>query len=258
MSGRYNTRLSTSGSSLATGWRGIGIFPGLPRLEAAFLATELAIFLIGFCFFIHFSRAISQFTDARLLEGGGMGGPAIILASPAQVWVGEETTTAAVAARLRNALYAEGETGSAVGTFKLVAGGLQIRPGPASFFRHAQTQERPAELKFRDGRITAIKSLPDNTTLQLLARTRSPYHSRRLCPLRAAPGALPGGAAGAPGRRHRYRRPSVFLAPWSECLQHPSSSHCRPARPLTTARGEHLNHAVGAKPVPHSSPHHSS
>ena len=166
MSGRYDTRLSTSGSSLATGWRGIGIFPGLPRLEAAFLATELAIFLIGFCFFVHFSRAISQFTDARLLEGGGMGGPAIILASPAQVWVGEETTTAAVAARLRNALYAEGETGSAVGTFKLVAGGLQIRPGPASFFRHAQTQERPAELKFRDGRITAIKSLPDNTTLQ--------------------------------------------------------------------------------------------
>jgi len=71
---------------------GIGIFPGLPRLEGAFLAAGLAIFLIGICLFVHFSREINRFTDARLLEGGGMGGPAIILASPAQVWVGQEAT----------------------------------------------------------------------------------------------------------------------------------------------------------------------
>ena len=166
MSGCYSIRPLTSGSAAATGWRGIGIFPGLPRLEAAFLATELAIFLTGFCLFVHFSRALYQFTDARLLEGGGVDGPAIILASPAQVWVGQEATAAALEARLQNAFYAAGEAGSAVGTFKLVADGLQIHPGTASFFRHAQIQEGPAELKFRDGRITAIKSLADNTTLQ--------------------------------------------------------------------------------------------
>jgi penicillin-binding protein 1B len=166
MSGPHSIRRSTCGSSLATGWRGIGIFPGLPRLEAAFLATELAIFLIGFCLFVHFSRAIYRFTDARFLEGGGIGGPAIILASPARVCVGQEATAAALAARLRDAFYTEGEAGSPVGTFKLVAGGLQIYPGPASFFRHARTQESPAELGFRDGRIIAIKSLADNTSLQ--------------------------------------------------------------------------------------------
>jgi hypothetical protein len=80
----------TGGSSLATGWPGIGIFPGLPRLEAAFLAAELAIFLVGFCFFAHYSRELHRFTDARLSESGGIGGPAIIFASPARVGVGQE------------------------------------------------------------------------------------------------------------------------------------------------------------------------
>jgi penicillin-binding protein 1B len=160
------TRPVTRGSPVPIRLRGIGIFPGLPRLEAAFLAAELAVLLIGICLFVHLSRELNRFTDARSLEGGGTGGPALILAAPAQVWVGQEATPAALAARLRNAFYAEGEAGSAVGTYKLVADGLQILPGTASFFRHPQMQEGPAELKFRDGRITAIKSLADNTTLQ--------------------------------------------------------------------------------------------
>jgi penicillin-binding protein 1B len=161
-----NSRPSTRASSFPFRWRGIGIFPGLPRLEAAFLAAELVILLIGICLFVHFSREINRFTDARLLEGSGIGGPAIILASPAQVWVGQETTPAALAARLRNALYAEGEAGSAVGTFKLTPDGLEVHPGTASCFRHGQIQENPALLKFRHGRITAIKSLDDQTALE--------------------------------------------------------------------------------------------
>ena len=79
MRGRYSIGPPACGSLLATGRRGIGIFPGLPRLEAAFLAAELAIFLVGLCLFAHFSRELKRFADARLLEGGGIGGPAIIL-----------------------------------------------------------------------------------------------------------------------------------------------------------------------------------
>lgn len=73
-----NIRPLTRGLSGRATLRGIGIFPGLPRLEAAFLAAELALFLIGICLFVHFSREFNRFTDVRLLEGGGMGGPAVM------------------------------------------------------------------------------------------------------------------------------------------------------------------------------------
>ncbi len=135
-------------------FRSLGIFPGLPRLEVAFLAAELAMLLIEICGFIHFSRELHQFTDARL---GGGGGPAVILASPGQVWVGQAATPAAVVARLRNALY--GEEGSDIGTFRLAGDKLQIYPGAASYFRHASMYEGPAELRFRNGRISAIRPL---------------------------------------------------------------------------------------------------
>jgi penicillin-binding protein 1B len=163
---QLSARRSTCGSSAPTRWPEFGIFPGLPRLEAAFLAVELLIVLTGICLFVYFSRELKGFTDARLLEGGGVGGPAVILASPAQVWVGQEATPAALAARLRNALYVDGKASSAVGTFKLAGDSLDIHPGTASFFRHAQIREGAAELKFQSGRITTIKSLDDNTALQ--------------------------------------------------------------------------------------------
>src|SRR5713226_3136012 len=116
-----NIRLLTRGLSGRTTLCGIAIFLGLPRLEAAFLAAELALFLIGICLFVHFSREFNRFTEVRLLEGGGMGGLAVILAWPAQVWVGQQATPATLAARLQNALYADGESGSDIGTFKLAA-----------------------------------------------------------------------------------------------------------------------------------------
>ena len=161
-----NTQPSIRGSWTPPKMRGIGLFPGLPGLGAAFLAAVLAVLLMGTCLFIHFSSDLHRFTDARLLEGDGSGGAAVILASPAQVLLGMETTPAALASRLRNGLYAHGETGSAVGTFKLAADRLEIHPGPASFFHHGQIREGPAELKFRNGRITSIKSLDDKTALQ--------------------------------------------------------------------------------------------
>jgi penicillin-binding protein 1B len=161
-----NTRPPTRDSSALQKFPGIGLFPGLPRLEAAFLATELAVFLLGICLFVHLSRDLNRYTDARLLAGGGTGGAAIILAAPAQVWVGEMTTPTAIAERLRNGLYTEGVAGSDVGTFKLAANRLEIHPGPASFFHHGQIQEGPVELSFHNGRITGIESLDHGTSIE--------------------------------------------------------------------------------------------
>ena len=42
---KTGTRPVNHFSPVPTGLRGIGIFPGLPRLEAAFVAAELAFFL---------------------------------------------------------------------------------------------------------------------------------------------------------------------------------------------------------------------
>ena len=146
--------------------RGIGIFPGMPRLEAAFVAAVLAVLLMEIGLFVHFSRNLRRFTDARLLEGDGSGGPAVILASPAQVYVGMKATPASLASRLRDGLYAEGDTGSAVGTLKLAGDGLDIHPGPASFFRHGEIRQGPVRLRFRNGRIMSIQPLDGKAALQ--------------------------------------------------------------------------------------------
>ncbi len=147
-------------------WRGIGIFPGMPKLEAAFLAVAAAFLLTEICLFVHFSRDLRRFTDARLLEGDGSGGPAVILASPAEVWVGMIATPAELASCLRDGLYAQGDTGSAVGTFKLAGDGLEIHPGPASFFRHGEIRQGPVRLEFPNGRIVSIRSLDSHAALQ--------------------------------------------------------------------------------------------
>ena len=62
--------------------------------------------------------------------------------------IGNAATPGALATRLRNGLYAEGKSGLAVGTFKVTADALEIRPGPASFFHHGEIREGPVELKF--------------------------------------------------------------------------------------------------------------
>lgn len=146
--------------------RGIGLFPGFPTLEAAFIFAELILVLAILFFFLSISRQLSRYTDGRLAEPGASGGAALILAAPAQVWVGQEATAAELAGRLRNALYVEDERGSSLGTFKLSADSLEIHPGPSSYFKHAAIHEGPALLRFRVGRIVAIESLDGATHLQ--------------------------------------------------------------------------------------------
>ena len=67
----------------------------------------------------------------------------------------------ALEGRLRAGLYAEGDAGSDVGTFKLAGGGVEIHPGRASFLHHEPFEEGPARVEFGNGRIAAIKSLAD-------------------------------------------------------------------------------------------------
>jgi len=105
-------------------------------------------------FYVRFSRII----DARL-SGDIFNNASLVFAVPTPVVVGQGTTPAAVAARLRRALYAESEGGSHVGTYRLVGNHLEIRPGPASFFRGEPMRQGAAVLEFRDGRLVSVTPL---------------------------------------------------------------------------------------------------
>jgi penicillin-binding protein 1B len=123
-------------------------------LLAAAAVALVAIIGIFIFYCVRFSRVI----DARL-SGDIFNNASLVFAAPTPVFTGEAQTAQAIAARLRKALYAEGENGSQVGTYRLVGNRLEIRPGPASFFHGEVIKEGPAALVFRNGHIAAITSL---------------------------------------------------------------------------------------------------
>jgi penicillin-binding protein 1B len=131
---------------------------GLAGWKKVLLAAGLLAFLAGTGFFVYIYVRFSRVIDARL-SGDIFNNASVVFAVPTPVFVGQAATPAGVATRLRRGLYAEGEGGSAVGTYKLAGDRLEITPGPASFFRGEVVREGPAALEFRSGRLASITSL---------------------------------------------------------------------------------------------------
>src|SRR5208337_4205041 len=77
--------------------------------------------------FIHFYLQFARIIDARL-DGNVFGNPAVILAAPSELQVGQPLTAGAVAAHLRKASYTEGQEGRGVGSYTLTGKGLKIQP----------------------------------------------------------------------------------------------------------------------------------
>ena len=127
------------------------------------MGLGIVLSCVGFFVYIytHFARMI----DAKL-SGDVFNNASIVFAAPAEVRVGESATPEIIAGRLRKAMYAEGETGSSVGTYVLERDRLTIRPGPASFFQGDLQHEGPAELVFRDKKLASITDLDRLTALQ--------------------------------------------------------------------------------------------
>lgn len=116
------------------------------------------VFLIGVGIFIYLYVRFSRLVDARL-SGEVFENASLVFAAPVEVKVGQPGNPADFAARLRRALYAEGGSGSEVGTYRMTGDRLEIRPGPLSFFQGEQVREGPAALGFRDGQVVSIASL---------------------------------------------------------------------------------------------------
>ena len=115
--------------------------------------------------FIHFYLQFARIIDARL-DGNVFGNPSVILAAPSELHVGQPLTADAVTAHLRRASYTEGQEGRGVGSFAVTGKGLEIEPGPESFFRNGQMSEDPARLEFKSDRLVSITALHSMTALK--------------------------------------------------------------------------------------------
>ncbi len=133
---------------------------GLSGGKKFLLATTLLVFLAATSVFVFFYVRFARIIDARL-SGDVFNNASLVFAAPTPVAVGELWTLAELSARLRKAGYAEGESGSNVGTYRLVGASVEIHPGPRSFFQGDIIQEGPATLGFTDGHIASITA-PDH------------------------------------------------------------------------------------------------
>ena len=101
-----------------------------------------------------------------LVAGKVFGNPAVILAAPSELQVGQPLTAGAVASQLRRAGYAEGQEDQGLGSYTVTGKGLNVQPGPESFFRNGQMLEGPARLEFKSDRLVSITALNDMTALK--------------------------------------------------------------------------------------------
>ena len=131
---------------------------GMAGWKKALLAMGLLFVLVGLGIFTYFYVRFSRIIDARL-SGDIFNNASLVFAAPTPVFAGEPGTPQEMAARLRRALYAEGEGSSNVGTYELSGQRLEIHPGPASFFHGEVVHEGPAVVQFRDGQVASIASL---------------------------------------------------------------------------------------------------
>lgn len=126
------------------------------RWKNALIVTGVVCFLIAVSVFIHFYVEFSSEIDARL-SGQVFNRASVVFSAPAPIEAGERATPEELAARLRRALYSQGETGSKVGTYSVEGDRLEIRPGPLSYFATAPQLEGAATVEFKGGRISSIK-----------------------------------------------------------------------------------------------------
>ena len=115
--------------------------------------------------FTHFYLRCSRMIDARL-GGNVFGNPALILAAPSELQGGQTANARNIAMHLKRAGYTEGQNVRGVGSFTLTANGLEIRPGPESFFQNGQNVEGPARLEFKSDRLVSITDLDKMTALK--------------------------------------------------------------------------------------------
>jgi len=135
-----------------TGKAGSWPFPRDPVLKAALIIFLVLATTTGGIFtyyYVTFGRMIEQ-----RFKGPVFGNSARIYAVPHAVQVGEEIEPREIAAELRHAGYSDQTGGqSTMGSYRLLEGGIEIKPGPDSY--HSQES---AVIRVRGGKVDSISS----------------------------------------------------------------------------------------------------
>jgi penicillin-binding protein 1B len=130
------------------------------RRQNLLIAAGIFCFVLASSVFVYFYTRFSNEIDARL-SGQVFNRASVVFSAPTPITVGEELTPEEIAKRLRRALYAEGDSGSRVGTYTLDGDDIRIRPGTLSYFAAEPVTEGPATVGFKDGRIAYINTGED-------------------------------------------------------------------------------------------------
>ena len=121
------------------------------------LAASITLFfLLGVGLTIHYYEKYSVLIDQKL-RAGPFANTSKIFAAPRLIAVGDNATAEDIADELRHAGYTEAR-GNPIGSFAMRPDGIEILPGPDSYF-----DQEAGLIKFAKGRISQIVSLRDNT-----------------------------------------------------------------------------------------------
>jgi penicillin-binding protein 1B len=125
----------------------------------AVIVASVLCFTLGLMILTYFYVKYSREVDAKLLAGV-FPKTSMLFAAPHVIAVGDVCAPADVVAILRRAGYSESQN-TAMGYYNLRPDAVEIYPGPDSYFRR-----EPGVIKFRNGRVSEIISLQDNTEVQ--------------------------------------------------------------------------------------------
>jgi penicillin-binding protein 1B len=135
-------------------WKGIRNSLRNPFVRAG-LAVFLIVFLAGFGVFSYYYIKYQKIIDKRM-SGQIFANTAKIYAQPRSLRTGQKADSHEVANYLRHAGYTEqGEQGqSKFGIYRLISGGIEIKPGEESYYN-----SEGAVVRIREGKIDKIASL---------------------------------------------------------------------------------------------------
>lgn len=130
--------------------------PKSPFVRAA-LAAYLIVFTVLFGIFSFYYIKYQKIVDQRM-SGQIFANNAKIYAQPRNVRVGQKADVREISNYLRRAGYSEaGESGqSTLGTYRLVNGGIQVKPGQESYYN-----AEGAVIRVKDGLVDRITTLGD-------------------------------------------------------------------------------------------------
>jgi len=120
--------------------------PVLRGAFAVFVVLAVAVSALFSYYYIKYDRIIEQ-----RFKGAVFSSSARIYAIPRVVKVGETMDARGIAAQLRRAGYAENAGASPMGSYRLLNGGVEIKPGPQSYH-----SPEPATIRIQDGQVTSI------------------------------------------------------------------------------------------------------